>query len=84
MPTQHTPKLGETKESVRGILVRLSPEDGERLKNYPALLAAAKAMEEAICICQATSMYGPHDNTCEYWLARGQLRAAIAAQEGAA
>ena len=41
-----TIKLGETRESVRGILVRLSPENGEKLKHFDALVEALEAAQK--------------------------------------
>ena len=47
-----TPKLGETRESVKGMLIRLSPEDGEKLKRYASLEAShdrlVRALEEVV------------------------------------
>ena len=40
-------KLGETRESTKGVLMRVSPEDGERLKLFPKLVKALEEVTEA-------------------------------------
>lgn len=69
-------KVGETRESVKGILVRLSPEDGERLKYYPALLKAAKAVSEA---WESNELSPEH--TALIFNLMGSLKAVIGAAE---
>ncbi len=42
-----TAKLGETRASVSGNLVRLSPEDAEKLKLYPKLVETLQHVMKA-------------------------------------